>query len=218
MFTNLTARNLFIETSWSILLTTTEAETQEQTVNTPANNKTLPKPEDALSREDTARLHAWLSTQRGRPQYRPSPAIGRAAAKVVKPLAAKFGTGVTPIIQSWPEIAGKRFAKLSRPAKLSGKKNNRTLTIEAVGPVGALILASSGQILQRLNTFLGHDSVTRLKIIQDTTTSLKPASHTPKARRLTDDQEKALQSSLDTISDDGLRQALENLGRKTLGT
>ncbi|MGB0906477.1 MAG: DUF721 domain-containing protein [Maricaulaceae bacterium] len=187
-------------------------------MNRTVKNTTAQSDPSAPSREDNAKIQAWLSTQRGRPQYRPSPAIGRAAAKIVKPFAAKFGTGITPIVQSWPEIIGRRFAKISRPSKLSGKKNERVLTIEAAAPVGALILASSGQILQRLNTFLGHDTVKHLKITQESASASDRAPMKTPIRALTPDEEIALQSSLENISDDGLRSALENFGRKMLGT
>jgi len=177
---------------------------------------------DTLSRKDQAKLDAWLKTQRGRPQYRHAPPARLAVAKIMKPLSAKHGAGVNAISQNWESLAGKRFAKISRPVKIHGSKEGRTLVIKAPGAAGALIMAASNQILDRLNTFLGHGHISRLRVIQgamtnrgthqegaDTRPQPKPAGLTPKTAQ-------SLQSSLAHIEDDALREALEALGRKAL--
>jgi len=165
--------------------------------------------------KDDVTIGAWLKTQRGRPQYRPSPSAGRATAKIIRPFSAKFGSGVTAIEQSWRDIAGQRFAKISRPVKISGGTSGRTLTIEAAGPAGALIQASSGPILDRLNTFLGYGQVTRIKILQrkrqEYLSPVKPAK-----RGLTPRQEQQLHSGLEKIKNIDLKRALEQLGRHAM--
>ncbi|WP_371396174.1 DUF721 domain-containing protein [Fretibacter rubidus] len=172
---------------------------------------------EKLSREDQAKLTRWLSEQRGRRQYRHAPKASVSVAKIIKPLSSKFGAGVTPIHQNWEQIAGKRFAKISRPVKIMGGKDGRTLVIKAPGAAAALIMASSGQILDRLNSFLGYGHIARIKVIHGAMkTAPQSAAPKPSPRGLSATEARELQSSLAHIKDDALRQALETLGKKTL--
>jgi hypothetical protein len=170
------------------------------------------------SREEKAKLTAWLSTQRGRPQYRHAPAASRAVRKIVKPLSRKFGAGVNAISENWQEIAGPRFAKFSRPVKITGGRDGRTLYIQAPGAAAALIMASSGQIIDRLNTFLGYGHISRIKVIQGPANpnakSSLPANSAP--RGLTPSEDRSLHSALSSVKDPALKEALEKLGRKAL--
>lgn len=180
-------------------------------------DKTPNKDARALSRKDAQVLGQWLGSQRGRPQYRHAPSAAMAVGKIVRPLAKKHGAGMTPILQNWEQIAGKRFAKISRPVRMMGGRNGRTLVITAPGAAAALITASSGQILDRLNTFLGHGHVAKIKVMQGAmdapraTTAARPIK-----RGLTPKESETLQSGLSHMCDDGLKTALEKLGRKAL--
>jgi len=170
----------------------------------------------ALSREERSRLITWLSTQRGRPQYRHAPPAARAVRKIVKPLSGKFGAGVNAIAENWPEIAGARFAKFSRPVKITGGRDGRTLHIQAPGAAASLIAAGSGQILDRLNTFLGHGHIARIKVSQRAMKAAPPAALKAEPRGLSPSQSNELRSGLSKIKDPALKQALEDLGRKAL--
>ncbi len=184
----------------------------------------MKKEANELTREDRARLAAWLSTQRGRPQYRHAPPAARAVQKIVKPLSRKHGAGVSAIAENWPEIAGPRFAKFSRPLKITGGRDGRTLYIQAPGAAAALIMAGSGQLLDRLNTFLGYGHIARIKVSQS---AMSSAAKDPKAaqrpggpryepRGLSPSQDTQLRSGLSNVKDPALKQALEGLGRKAL--
>lgn len=174
------------------------------------------KEANELSREDRARLAAWLSTQRGRPQYRHAPPAARAVQKIVKPLSSKFGSGVSAIAENWPEIAGPRFAKFSRPLKITGGRDGRTLHIQAPGAAASLIAAGSGQILDRLNTFLGHGHIARIRVSQSAMKAAAPSAVKQEPRGLSPSQSDELQSGLSKVKDPALKQALEELGRKAL--
>lgn len=181
----------------------------------------------SLPREEKAKLTAWLSTQRGRPQYRHAPAAARAVKKIIKPLSRKFGAGVTSISENWQEIAGPRFAKFSRPVKITGGREGRTLYIQAPSAAAALIMAGSGQIIDRLNTFLGHGHINRIKVIQGPAGQKSPArqrgktassnaAHPAAPRGLTPSENRSLHSALSRVEDPALKEALEKLGRKAL--
>lgn len=169
-----------------------------------------------LTREEKARLTAWLSTQRGKRQYRHAPPAARAVQKIIKPLSNKHGAGVSAIYENWPEIAGTRFAKFSRPVKITGGREGRTLHIQAPGAAAALIMAGSGQILDRLNTFLGYGHISRIKVSQSAMKLAAPHAPKPEPRGLSPSKARALQSGLSNVKDPALKQALDRLGRKAL--
>lgn len=171
-----------------------------------------------ISREERAKLAAWLLTQRGRRQYRHAPKAARSVQNVMKPLSRKYGAGVSAIAQNWQDIAGSRFSKVSRPVKITGGREGRTLHIQASGAAAALITAASGQILGRLNTFLGYGHIARLKVTQSKIKRPATAKTDKRAapRGLLPSEEKELRLSLSTVEDPALKQALEKLGRKAL--
>jgi hypothetical protein len=74
----------------------------------------------------------------------------------------------------------------------------------------------SGEVIARVNAFLGFAAVARLKIVQ------KPVAVAAKKRsmpRKLDGAETArLDRMVDAIEDDGLREALARLGRSVVGS
>ena len=75
-------------------------------------------------------------------------------------------------------------------------------------------MSASGPIIERLNGHLGTGYVARLKVIQ-TKMSASTRASVPK-RGLSPREESQLQEGLSNIENDGLRQALEKLGRGVL--
>ncbi len=165
-------------------------------------------------REAAAAAARWLESQRGRPQYRAAPHARTAIARIMRPLAQKHGSGSTGLANHWEDIVGARFAKFSRPIKFSGRDGDRALVLAAPGPAAALIMASSGTIIARANTYLGPNHIQRLKIIQ---TKLKTeATQGKPPRGLTPQARENLQSGLEKVTDPDLKRALEALGRNIL--
>ena len=180
------------------------------------NKETNALTREAITREERAKLTAWLSTQRGKRQYRHAPSAARAVQKIIKPLSSRHGAGVSAISENWLEIAGTRFAKFSRPVKITGGRDGRTLHIQAPGAAAALIMAGSGQVLDRLNTFLGHGHISRIKVIQGAMKTSSKATPRQEPRGLTPSQDSELQSGLSKVKDPALKRALESFGRKAL--
>lgn len=157
----------------------------------------------------------WLEDQRGRPQYRAVPHISRSLGRVMRPLSKDNGGGHTGLAPYWEQIVGKRFARLSKPVRLTGRAPERVLTIRAPGPAAALIMASSDMIIERANGFLGMAQISRLKIIQSPMKS-DPRKTAQISQGLTPKMQERLQSGLEGVSDPDVRSALEMLGRKVL--
>ena len=162
-------------------------------------------------------MERWLETQRARPQARAMRTAGWTANKLLRPLERRHGKGggaVAQIRKAWPDYAG-RLAKLSKPVRMQGSKEGRTLVVEAVGPAATLIQADAGRILERLNARLGDRAVDHIRVVQGKMERDTPIDATP-TRGLTPTEEAQLQESLGAVEDERLKAALEQMGRNVI--
>ena len=192
-------------------------------------------------RERKARLAAYLLSQRGRPAIRPAPRASKAAARVMRPLAKKFGPGASGLSSHWPQIVGEKYARLSQPERLQNTKDGATLIIKARGGAAVLLQADAANIISAVNTFIGQGAVVRLKVVQGqigtdsgsakpqlkslsnmaATASMKKRASASKTqarpqRGLTPSESSSLRKELAPIKNDDLKQALEALGRAVI--
>ena len=119
----------------------------------------------------------YLAEHRGRRAIRAAPAAGRAAERILRPLAKKFGVGVDQLEHYWPEIVGQRLAQWSQPKSIQRAGGISTLVVEARGPAGAVLQAESRRILDRVATYAGAKSPTRLRVVQGRLRPEKPAEN-----------------------------------------
>jgi hypothetical protein len=130
-------------------------------------------------------------------------------------------TGISvSLIQSWEEIAGPRLAEATRPEKLVWPRRPHeedpfepaTLFIACEGTMALRLQHETGEIIGRVNSFLGFAAVARIKILQK---PVRPAGakRKPVLRPLTGTEERKLAEKVGAIEDDGLRASLENLGK-----
>ncbi len=174
--------------------------------------RSLPSP------EETRRI---LAQKRTRPQRRPPPPAGRLLSPLIKALDDRFGKGPGVLEARWREIVGDLLADRTEPAKLSKGRAGQpgTLEIRVQGPAAALIQHQSGDILARVNLFLGEGAVGKLRIVQGPVKP-RPArsqASAPRARKrpqpLDAAAEEALAASVSEIRDEGLKDQLLRLGR-----
>lgn len=161
-----------------------------------------------------------LARKRTRPPIRSAPKAGRSMAKLIKALDEKFGQGTGALSARWREIVGETLAKRTEPSKLSKPRaggGGAILEIKVDGPAAALIQHQSGEILQRVNLFLGTGAVERLRIVQGPVKARAAPAQGRRARPAPIDAavEAELAASL-TDAPDGLKGALERLGRGAL--
>lgn len=162
-------------------------------------------------RVNRGKIIAYLEKNRGKPQFRSTPSAGMAVNRVVRPLSKKFGPGVGIVQAHWSDIVGVKWAKLSRPVAIRGHKDGKSMIIEAQGPAATLLQANSGQLLDKINQFLGANTVNKLKVQQASIQSFdRSPAKTAEARR----DEKDMQSGLDNDGDNALQTALNKLGQK----
>ena len=175
-----------------------------------------------MDRKGKEVVEGWLDSQRGRPQARAMRSAGFTANKVLRPLARRHGktTSISVLRANWHQFAGK-YAKLSRPVRVQGTKGGRTVVVEAQGPAASLVSASSGQILSRINAFVGGSSTpsgdggfTALRVVQAAMDA--PVAPVQPARGLSPSQAQALDRRLSDVDSPELRAALEKLGRNVI--
>lgn len=166
-----------------------------------------------------------LSQRRTKAVRRAAPPAGRALSKYIKDLETRFGQGPQALHARWPEIVGERLARVSEPVRLvkarikPGQVGGATLELRVAGPVAALVMHQSEDILAKVNLVLGaKGSATKLRIVQGPVRSAAtPAS--PLRKRapapLDAHAERELVRSVEG-ADDRLQASLLKLGRAVL--
>ena len=150
-------------------------------------------------------------------------ALSALIGRVLDPVSAKRGFATAELIAAWPDIVGTRYANTTQPEKIvwpnrgGSAEDGGTLTVR-VDPASAVYFQHEvGQIVERVNQFLGFGAVRRIRVVQlplNQAADAKPAAAAP----LTDAEEALLTSTVASIDDDGLREALKSLGRGVLGS
>ncbi len=127
----------------------------------------------------------------------------------MRPLSKKFGPGANALQNQWPNIVGEKWASLSRPVSMRGNKGSKTLLIEAKGPAAALLQANAGQLIDKINQFLGANAITKIKIKQG-----RIAAPVKKQKPPNPAPEKQVQTTLEMDTETKIQDALNKLGRK----
>lgn len=143
--------------------------------------------------------------------------VGRA----LDPVTARRGFATAELIGAWADIVGGRYADCSRPERIvwprgaANKDSPGTLVVVVAGPRALYLQHEADQIVERVNGFLGHGAIGRLKIVQGgmpLTESARAAADIP-----LDATDKAkLDDTLADVESPGLRSALERLGQAVL--
>ncbi len=151
---------------------------------------------------------AYLQKNRGKPQYRHAPSASRATNKVLRPLSRKFGPGVNSLRAHWPEIIGQKWAALSKPTAVRGSIGAKTLQIEAKGPAAAMLQADSNQIRDKVNQFLGADTISKIVVKQG-----RIQINTKKNAETSMDNQHSVSKMVQTDKNETLKSALDRLGQ-----
>lgn len=167
-----------------------------------------------------------LASRRTRPARRAAPPAGKALAKTLQALEARFGPGSQGLAGRWREIVGEALARHTEPVKLTKPRGGGpgVLEIRVDGPAAALVQHQAREILARVALVLGEGQVEKLRISQGpvrtsarlSETALKAAARRRRAAPLDAAQEAELAASLADAPDGRLKQALLKLGRAVL--
>lgn len=146
------------------------------------------------------------------------------AADILDPVLRKRAGMTVGLVQSWEEIVGDRLAAATRPERIAWPRRLNeddpfepaTLVIACEGATALHLQHETGEIVARVNAFLGFAAVGRIRIVQ------KPVLTPPKPKRqpraLTGAEAARLDALVGTVEDDDLRAALARLGRSVMGS
>ncbi|MDF1718880.1 MAG: DciA family protein [Antarcticimicrobium sp.] len=134
------------------------------------------------------------------------------------------GFAVTRVLTHWAEIAGPEIAAIARPVKIGYGRTGfgATLTVLTTGAQAPMLEMQKDRLRERVNAAYGYNAISRVRITQTAPTGfsdgqarfeapapVQPAEPSPEICR------DATQTAGD-VADDGLRAALERLGRNVL--
>jgi len=149
-------------------------------------------------------------------------ALSELIGKILDPVTARRGFASADLIASWPEIVGARYADCSQPEKIAWPRGVAqegrpgVLVVRIEGPKSLYLQHETGQIVERVNAFIGHSAIDRIKIVQGPVGSVKGSARRVPSAIAPQDEEK-LSATLADVDSDDLRRALDHLGRAILG-
>ncbi len=145
------------------------------------------------------------------------------ASGLMDPLLQKRAGVSLALLQSWEDIVGPLVGAQSRPLRILWPRRLHeddpfkpaTLVIACEGFAALQIQHETGEIIARVNAFLGFSAVGRIRIEQ------KPPALAQKSRPrrlppLSPAEERKVEAATAGIEDDALRAALERLGKNML--
>ena len=152
-------------------------------------------------------------------------AVSDLAMQILDPVLRRRAGISIGLVQSWEEIVGPRLARSSRPEKIQWPRRigdddpfePAVLVVACEGAAALHLQHETGEIIGRVNAFLGFSAVGRIRIVQKPITSIsrKPK---PVPRALSQEEKVRLARTVGEIEDDGLRASLERLGATIVGT
>jgi len=132
------------------------------------------------------------------------------------------GFAVSRLLTRWAEVAGPDLSQLCQPVKVGYGRTGlgATLTVLTTGAKAPLVEMQKDALRQRVNACYGYNAISRIHITQTAPAGFAepPAAYDPGSGVADPDateNTKAVKEA-EKIADDGLRQALEALGRKVL--
>ena len=146
--------------------------------------------------------------------------LAELVGKIIDPVTARRGFATSNLIASWSEIVGARTAASSRPDRIVWPKGTAQegkaalLVLRVDGPRAVFIQHESGQIIERVNAFLGYAAIGQIRIVQ---APLGGATEMrPRPPSVSQSQEARLSEAVAGVENEGLRAALARLGRGVL--
>ncbi|WP_417250218.1 DUF721 domain-containing protein [Celeribacter sp.] len=130
------------------------------------------------------------------------------------------GFSESRLLTHWSEVVGDDTAAMARPVKVSYAQGGfgATLTLLTTGAFAPLLQAQLPQIRERVNAVYGYNAIARIKVTQTAPTGFSEGRVSFETKQRDDGFEvdpKAAEQAhkmTETVTDEGLRKALETLG------
>jgi hypothetical protein len=177
-------------------------------------------------REGEEAMNGGRSDREIRKGPRGARAVGDLLGDVLSPAARRRGFASVDIIAHWAEIVGPAYADVTQPERLLWSRRLEdggedgfvpaTLVVRCEGPRALLLQHELPVLVERINAMFGYAAVDRIRIVQRPIA--RPAvQRAPRLRALSIAEERRIALAVEGIEDEGLRAALERLGRGLIG-
>jgi hypothetical protein len=159
-----------------------------------------------------------------KPFSKPVP-VADLLGQVLDPVLRKRAGLSVGLVQSWEEIVGPRIAAKSRPEKLQWPRRAggdepfrpAVLVVACEGLAALHLQHETGEVIGRVNAFLGFRAVDRIRIVQKPVAPLvRAARRVP--RPVSPAEAAAIESKIRLIEDEELRASLRRLGAAVSGS
>jgi hypothetical protein len=151
-------------------------------------------------------------------------AVSDLATALLDPVLRRRAGISIGLVQSWEDIVGPRLARNSRPEKIQWPRRiadddpfePAVLVIACEGTAALHVQHETGEIISRVNAFLGFSAIGRVRIVQKPVRPPQKAGR-PIPRKLSEEEKAGLSGKVGNIDDPELRASLERLGASVLG-
>jgi hypothetical protein len=137
--------------------------------------------------------------------YGPRP-VSALMSRLTRAAFRRRAPATAQVIADWTAIMGPAIAAVTTPRRLSAG----TLTIACSGPIAMELQHLAGEVMTRINTHLGSNTVKALRFVQ-THETIKPLTALP--RQADPAKLAAVEVALGNLPEGDLRAALASLGR-----
>jgi hypothetical protein len=150
--------------------------------------------------------------------------VSEVATGILDPVLRRRAGISVGLVQSWDEIVGDSLAGVTRPEKVIWPKRMSdddpyepaTLVVCCAGANALHLQHQTGEVIDRVNAFLGFAAIGRLRIVQKPVGEVKSKPVPP--RELTPEEARKIGGLTAEIEDEELRAALSRLGRSVIGS
>jgi hypothetical protein len=150
---------------------------------------------------------------------------GKLLQKSIRSVGETRGFAQTRLLTHWAEIAGAHTAAIARPVEVKYGRDGfgATLSLLTTGAQAPMLEMQKENLREKINAVYGYSAISKIRITQTAPTgfcegqvSFEPAK--PLAPEPVNDPviARAASKATCTVQDDGLRHALETLGKNVL--
>lgn len=147
-------------------------------------------------------------------------------APQLRRVAETRGFAEMRLLTDWESIVGPETARIARPVKVTYARKGigATLVVLCSGANAPILQMQLPQIRERVNAVYGYSAISRIQITQTAPTGFgaepglaESAAPFERPEPVLPEEERArLAESLEAVRDEGLKNALERLGRNVL--
>lgn len=141
--------------------------------------------------------------------------------KILDPLLAKRAGVSTALITAWGEIVGHDLAEMSMPVKVrwpvrideDDAFQPGTLLVAAEGMAALHLQHQTGEVIDRVNSFMGYRAIARIKLTQKPVEKKKPKK---RLKPITEGEKRKINRLADGIEDEALKESLKRFGQSVI--